>query len=60
MGLHHVEHAPGQCDTLIGVNKDIRELLGHDSVKGFRSCHKHALPTSQQCVAVLFRSVITR
>lgn len=55
-----MEHAPGQRDTLTGVNKDICELLGHDSVKGFRSCHKRALPTSQQCVAVLFRSVITR
>lgn len=55
-----MEHAPGQRDTLTGVNKDICELLGHDSVKGFRSCHKRALPTSQQCVAVLSRSVITR
>lgn len=30
-----MEHAPGQQDTLIGVNKNISELLDHDSVKGF-------------------------
>lgn len=34
VGLHCVEHAPGQQGTLIGVNKDISELLDHDSVKG--------------------------
>lgn len=52
-----MEHAPGQQDTLIGVNKDISELLDHDCVKGVlesvTSVHYQASSAWQYCLGVL-------
>lgn len=53
-----MEHAPGQHNTLVGVNKDISELLDHDSVKGFleavTSVHcQQASSAWQYCLGVL-------
>jgi len=62
MGLYRVEHAPKQHSTLIDVNKDLIELLDHDSVKGFleavASVHcQQASSACQYCSGMLAEGV---